>query len=68
MGFPIATKHEVYTLSGHEGRYVKTKYSQAKDLPEGTRAIISNRVCWFVPEDPYQDELLDDLVTEVVEE
>lgn len=62
MEFPKATKHEVYTLSGHEGRYVKTKYSQAKDLPEGIRAIIGNRICWFVPEDSYKYELLDELV------
>ena len=64
MEFPIATKHEVYTLSGHEGRYVKVKYSEAKDLPEGVRAIIGSRIYWFVPEYNCQDELLEEIITE----
>lgn len=49
--FPEATENKLYKIEGLEGLYVKAKYSEVKDLPEGIRANLNGRIAWFIPED-----------------
>jgi hypothetical protein len=58
--FPEATENKLYKIEGLDGLYLKVKYSEAKDLPEGVRASLNGRICWFVPEAFNYNEIQED--------
>ena len=60
--FPEARENRLYEIEGLEGLFVKVKYSDAKNIPEGIRASLNGRIAWFVPDEKpvLVTEVLDD--------